>query len=52
MFVTAAGRARWSYVTRRVPPPGEYQLAVRAIDAADNLERAARRNVRRFNVRG
>ncbi|HMC70826.1 MAG TPA: hypothetical protein VKJ07_16835, partial [Mycobacteriales bacterium] len=42
-YVNAKGTTRWTFTALRRLPPGRYQIWVRAIDAAGNIEHKARR---------
>jgi hypothetical protein len=51
-YVSAKGATKWSFTARRRLPRGEYQVWVRGVDAAGNIERKARkRNFKRLLVR-
>jgi len=51
-YISAKGATKWSLTLKRRLPKGRYQIWVRGIDAAGNVERKSRkRNFKRLTVR-
>jgi hypothetical protein len=51
-YVSAKGKTKWSLTLKRRLPKGQYQIWVRGIDAAGNVEKKSRkRNFKRLRLR-
>ena len=51
-YISAKGAKKWTLTLKRRLPKGQYQIWVRGVDAAGNVERKSRkRNFKRLRLR-